>query len=116
MRIAPIYLPASPSQQSSNQGFADETKGTRLKKHQDACKRGMMEKSAVAEHACENYHLIYWEVTTVLHHGRGQELFLKEAVHIQMTPSLEQLPRWRTGTPWLLDRCDEEIGREEHPH
>ena len=22
-------------------------------------------------------------------------------------------PRWRTGKPWLLDRCDEETGREE---
>ena len=22
-------------------------------------------------------------------------------------------PRWRTGSPWLLDRCDEEAGREE---
>ena len=25
-------------------------------------------------------------------------------------------PGWRTGSPWLLDRCDEEAGREEHPH
>ena len=22
-------------------------------------------------------------------------------------------PRWRTGSPWFLDRCDEEAGREE---
>ena len=22
-------------------------------------------------------------------------------------------PRWRTGSPWLLDHCDEEAGREE---
>ena len=22
-------------------------------------------------------------------------------------------PRWRTGSPWLLDDCDEEAGREE---
>ena len=22
-------------------------------------------------------------------------------------------PRWRTGSPWLLDRSDEEAGREE---
>ena len=29
---------------------------TRLKEHQDACKRGMIEKSAVAEHAWENHH------------------------------------------------------------
>ena len=22
-------------------------------------------------------------------------------------------PGWRTGSPWLLDRCDKEAGREE---
>ena len=22
-------------------------------------------------------------------------------------------PNWRTGSPWLLDHCDEEAGREE---
>ena len=31
---------------------------TRLKEHQDVCKRGMMEKPAVAEHVQENHHLI----------------------------------------------------------
>ena len=35
---------------------------------------GMMEKSAVAEHVRENHHPIDWEETTVLDHGRGQEL------------------------------------------
>ena len=52
--------------------------------------RGMMEKSAVAEHAWENHHPIDWEETTVLDRGRGQELLLKEALHIQMTPSEER--------------------------
>ena len=60
----------------------DETEGT-----QDACERGMMEKSAVAEHAWENHHPIHWEETTMPYHGRGQELLVKEALHIQMTPS-----------------------------
>ena len=46
----------------------------------------MMEKSVVAEHAWENHHLIHWEETTVLDHGRGQELLVKEALHIQMRP------------------------------
>ena len=41
---------------------------TRLKEYRDACERGMMEKSAVAEHVCENHHLIHWEETTVLDH------------------------------------------------
>ena len=49
----------------------------------------MMEKSTVAEHVWENHHLIDWEETTVLGHGRGQELLVKEALHIQMTPSEE---------------------------
>ena len=55
--------------------------------------RGMMEKSAVAEHEWENHHPIDWEETTVLDRGRGQELLLKEALHIQMTPSEERFNR-----------------------
>ena len=66
---------------------------TRLKEYRDACERGMMEKSAVAEHAWENHHPIDWEETTVLDHGRGQELLVKEALHIQMTPSEERFNR-----------------------
>ena len=74
---------------SCGQVYIRETKWrleTRLKEHQDACERGMMEKSAVAEHAWEHHHPIHWEETTVLDHGRGQELLVKEALHIQMTP------------------------------
>ena len=48
-----------------------------------------MEKLAVAQHAWGNNHLIHWEETTVLDHDRGQELLVKEALHIQMTPSQE---------------------------
>ena len=44
---------------------------TRLKEHQDACERGMMEKLSVVEHAWEDHHPIHWE-TTVLDHGREQ--------------------------------------------
>ena len=61
----------------------------RLKEHRDACERGMMEKSAVAEHAWKNHHPIDWE-ETVLDYGRRQELLVKEAVNIQMTPSEER--------------------------
>ena len=39
------------------------------------------------EHAWENHHPIHLEETTVLDHGRGQELLVKEALHIQMTRS-----------------------------
>ena len=79
---------------SCGQVYIGETKRrleTRLKEHRDACEKGMMEKSAVAEHAWENHHPIDWEETTVLDRGRGQELLLKETLH----------------------RCDEEAGREE---
>ena len=56
----------------------------------------MMEKLAVVEHARENHHPIHWEETTVLDHGRGQELLVKEALHIQMTPSEERF-NWDGG-------------------
>ena len=45
----------------------------------------------------------------MLDHGRGQEVLVKEALHIQMTPSEERFN-------WLLDHCDEEAGRESNPH
>ena len=96
---------------SCGQVYIGETKPrleTRLKEHRDACKRGMMEKSAAVEHVWENHHPIDWEETTVLDRGRGQELLVKEALHIQMTPSEEHFR-----SPWLLDHCDEEAGREE---
>ena len=38
-------------------------------------------------------HAIDWEETTVLDHGRGQELLVKEVLHIQMTPSEEHFNR-----------------------
>ena len=78
---------------------------TRLKEHQDACKREMISCSR------ELYHQIHWEETTVLDHGRGQELLVK--VHQDDTLRGALQPRWRAGSPWLLDCCDEEAGREE---
>ena len=36
----------------------------------------------------ENHHPIDWE-TTVLDHGRGKELLVKETLHIQMAPPEE---------------------------
>ena len=33
--------------------------------------------------------------------------------HPDDTPGGALQPGWRTGSPWLLDRCDEEAGREE---
>ena len=74
-----------------------------------------MEKSAVAEHAWENHHSIDWEETTVLDRGRGHAGIVAEGgpAHPDDTLGGAFQPGWRTGSPWLLDRCDEEAGREE---
>ena len=50
---------------------------------------GIMDKSAEVEYTWENHHLMHWEETIVLDHGREQELLVKEALHIQMTTSDE---------------------------
>ena len=52
-----------------------------------------MKKTAVVDHSWENYHPIHWEETIVLDHDRGQKLLVKEALHIQMTPSEEHFNR-----------------------
>ena len=59
--------------------------------------------------------IIHWVETTVLDHGREQEVLVKDALHIQMTPSEEHFNRdGRLEVPaWLLDHCDEQAGREE---
>ena len=73
-----------------------------------------MEKSAVAEHAWENHHPIDWEESTVLDHGRGQELLPEGGpAHPDDTLRGALQPGWRTGSAWLLDRSDEEAGKEE---
>ena len=57
---------------------------TRLKEHHDACSKGQLEKSAVAEHAWAQDHTIRWGDTSVLDHTRRhRELLLKEALHIR---------------------------------
>ena len=67
---------------------------TRMKEHQDACKKGTLEKSAVAEHAWESHHTIRWEETAILTQARRhKELMLKEAFHIHMVPARDRLNR-----------------------
>ena len=54
---------------------------TRLKEHKDACRRGELEKSAIAEHAWTHDHAIKWEETSVVDRAsRHTELLLKEAL------------------------------------
>ena len=67
---------------------------TKMKEHQDACRKGTLEKSAVVEHARENHHPIKWEETSIVDQARRpKELLLKEALHIQMTPAEERFNR-----------------------
>ena len=105
---------------SCGQVYIGETKRrleTRLKEHRYACERGMMEKSAVAEHAWENHHPIDWEETTVLDRGRGQKLLLKEALHIQMTPSEERFNRdGGLEVPGCWITVMRRQGRRSNPH
>ena len=57
-----------------------------MKEHQDPCKKGETEKSAVAEHAWSNQHSILWEETTIIDRARRQkELKLKEVLYISLT-------------------------------
>ena len=82
---------------SCGKSYIGETKRrleTRLREHQEACRKGTLEKSAVAEHAWKDHHTIKWEETAVVDMARHpRELLLKEAIHIQMTPAEERLNR-----------------------
>ena len=67
---------------------------TRMKEHQDACRKGLTERSAVAEHAWDQQHQIEWKEAMIVDQARGsKELLVKEALHIQMTPSEERINR-----------------------
>ena len=67
---------------------------TMLREHQEACRKETLEKSAVAEHAWKDHHAIKWEEITVVDMARHpSKLLLKEAIHIQMTPTEERLNR-----------------------
>ena len=87
----------------------------RLKEHRDACERGMIEKSAAVEHA--------WENESPLDppggdHSAGQRQKTGAvgeggSTHPDDTVRRALQPRWRTGSPQLLDYCDLEAGREE---
>ena len=76
---------------SCSKVYIGETKWTleaRVKEHGDACNRGMMERSAIAEQAWEKQQCIDWKDTSVVDKARGYKgLILKEAVHILMTPA-----------------------------
>ena len=67
---------------------------TRLKEYWNACQRGMLEKSAIVQHAWKDHHSINWEVATVVDKAKHPgELANMEALHIHMTPAEECLNR-----------------------
>ena len=69
-----------------------------ITEYKDACKKAVIEKSAVAEHASINQHPVLWAETTLIDQARRQtKLFLKEALHIHLTPK-DQLFKLNTGT------------------
>ena len=60
---------------------------SRMKEHQDACRKYQPEKSAIAEHASGMHHPIVWENAKVLDSANSQyTLRVKEALHICQTP------------------------------
>ena len=88
---------------------------TRMKEHRDACRKGALEKSALAEHAWESHHLIKWEEAIVVDQARSpKELLLKEAIHIQLlNPPSPPQQGWGTGAAWMLIGCPE--GKQGDP-
>ena len=82
---------------SCGKAYIGETKRrlqTRLREHQDACRTQSLQKSAVAEQAWGSHHHINWKDTSVINRARRpEELLLKEAIHIQVTPAGKCLNR-----------------------
>ena len=65
-----------------------------LKEPQDACKKGMTERSAIAKHAWNEHHHIMWEEVTIVDQARRKkELELKEALHIQLKEEEQRFNR-----------------------
>ena len=65
-----------------------------MKEHQDACEKGLIERSTIAEHAWTQHHSIAWEETAIVDQARRRkELMLKEALHIQTTSEEQRFYR-----------------------
>ena len=65
-----------------------------MKEHKDACNRGQLEKSAIAEHAWRHDHPIEWHDTQGLHQDSiHKELLVKETLHIWMAAKNGSLNR-----------------------
>ena len=86
-----------------------------MKEHQDACEEGLIERSAIAEHAWTQQHPIAWEKAAAVDQARRKkELILKEALHIQITPEEQRFNR-DVGLElpaWMMDCNDTGHGKE----
>ena len=82
---------------------------TRLKEHQDACEKRMMEKSATVEQVWENQppDSLGGDSSTG---PRQRTVAVGEGGPTHPDDALEGVlqPEWTTGNTWLLDCCDEE--------
>ena len=67
---------------------------SRLKEHREACSRGQLERSGIAEHAWRHDHCIEWDDATVMDRAsRHKELLVKEALHIWTAVGKDSLNR-----------------------
>ena len=48
-----------------------------MKEYRDTCEKGILEKSAIAEHTWENHHHIRWEEASVVDRARRPKELLK---------------------------------------
>jgi hypothetical protein len=65
-----------------------------VKEHSDACNKGDTWKSAIAEHQWDLQHQVDWDETRVLDRAtRPIQLKVKEALHIEKTPTNSRLNR-----------------------
>ena len=65
-----------------------------MKEHHASARLGQLEKSAVAEHAWMNGHVIDWDDVRVLDEvPKSSVLLIKEALHIRLRPQAEKTNR-----------------------
>ena len=72
-----------------------------MKEHRDACQKGTLEKSALAEHAWTNYHQIKWEEVSVMDQDCQGAASKGGCPHPAESPIPQQGCRF--GAAWMLD-------------
>ena len=90
----------------------------RVKEHRDACQKGVLEKSALAEYAWTNHHpTIKWEKFSVIDRVRtAKELLVKETIHIWLNhPSLNRNAGLELPRCWMAALKDTRSGPNQRP-